>query len=263
MSKPELRASPYTPAFVLGISSCLLVVSTGFYYFYPIGIHIESILLCVLPHIMASLSYMICTARSFSFESVIPFVSGAAWTVMLSCVITLGQIDPILDSLLVEGSVAYTLVFSFLRAAVVEEAVKLFVALDTPVKADVYFSGFTGALGFAAAENLQYYLLKDATLWQIVARLITANVLHVACTYLILLIGFRLRTRGNWLLAFSLGVLFHGLFDFLVLSGIPVAALAVVEILIVVVASLTMLSDDYEMVGEDEDHSLVKVTHAL
>jgi len=195
-----------------------------------------------------------------TFESIIPFVSGAAWTVMLSCVLTLVQIDYLLDSYLGEGSVAYTFVFSFFRAALIEEAVKLFVALDTPVRTDVYFSGFTGALGFAAAENLQYYLVRDATVWQLVARVLLANVVHVSSTYLILLVGRSLRIRWSWLVAFSLGVIFHGLFDYLVLSYMPVAAVAVVEILIVVVASLTMLIDSDPNVVYS-NYSMV--THAL
>jgi len=186
---------------------------------------------------------MLLSGRSMSLEVVIPFLSGAAWTVILSCVITLVQIDPILDYLLTEGSIAYTVAYSFLRAAVIEESAKLFVALDTPYRCDVLFSAITGALGFAAGENLEYLFSRSASIPQLLARLITANVVHVGCTALIVLVGLRFQSRLCWIVAFSLGTLFHGLYDCFVMSTVPVAAIAVVQTLVLVVASLTVLSE--------------------
>ena len=243
-SKPVLGVLTLHNVLILFVCTCLLAVSTGFYYDDPTGIKLESILLCVLPHLIVYLSYMSCTSRSLCLDTIIPLLSGVALTAVLSCLLTLTQIDEILLFFTTEGSVAHTIIFSFLRAATIEEAGKLFIALDARRRSDVLFSGIVGAIGFAAAENLQYLIVQEATLHQVLARLITANVVHVCCTAIIVLLGQRLQSRVGWITAFSLGVLFHGLYDFFVLSQMPLPTIVVVQVMMIAAASLAVLSDD-------------------
>jgi len=240
LSKTELRATSST-AIILITTVCLLLISTWLSFIYPISI--ESCLLCVSPHVFASLAYMLLSDRELCLGSVIPFISGAAWTVIVSCLLTITEIDPLLDTYLTKGSLAYSLVFSFVRAGLIEEAVKLHVALDSGLESDFLYSAITGALGFSSAENMQYMLTRSASVNQLVARLITANVVHVGCTVLIVLLGMRLKSRGGWVLAFSLGVCLHGLYDLCVFSTVPVAAVLVVQVVGLSALSLSAVED--------------------
>ena len=251
MSKPGLRVLTLTNALIITACTCLLAVSTGVYFDDLTGVKLESLILCVLPHIVAYLSYLLYTSRSLYLETVIPFLSGAAMTALISCLLTLTQIDEVLLFFTTDGSVAHTLIFSFLRAAAIEEAGKLLIALDARRRSDVFFSGVVGALGFAATENLQYFIMQDASLHQVLARIITANVVHVCCTALIVLLGQWLQCRGGWIMAFSLGVLFHGLYDFFVLSEMPVPTIVLVLAMMIVTASVTVLLDDDEVTRDD------------
>lgn len=127
------------------------------------------------------------------------------------------------------GDLFMIFIYSLFLIGLIEEGLKFLVLgfvlrpfkeLDEPVDGVIY--GITVGLGFAALENLLYTqaLGYQVGLW----RAVVTSLAHAAFTGW----GARLLTKSsrvNWfwrfLAGWGLALFFHGLYDFLLLTGIP------------------------------------------
>ena len=108
----------------------------------------------------------------------------------------------------------------------------MLVAMDCPYS-EMIFSGVAGALGFSSAENLQYLFQRGASPHQLLARLVTANIVHVGCTLLIVSLIQKFVSRKARILSIASGIVLHGFYDLCLLADFPTGGIGVIFFIII------------------------------
>ena len=130
----------------------------------------------------------------------------------------------------------------FLVAGATEEALKFLMVFILVWRNPNFNQKFDGivyavsvALGFAAIENL-FYVFSNNSLQVGLLRAFTAVPAHaifgIVMGFYLGLARFSVQQRGKWLLrAFTVPWLFHGIYDFLLMSGYPLLLLIFIPFL--------------------------------